>query len=260
MFAEVPKPIIGRIFIELRYFCMLCIHGGVAGVIISIFNFEAPGGPLATLPVSSTVKCVVALTSQCFFVYFVLTVMLTVSEMSGDATPVEKRSWFSAVESARSTMTFAPILAILFVTTRLHALTLTDKMGAPPRWVQDGMYLATVSLLISSWICLGSGMPQAKKDSRHYKLSKWYIATGLSKTNEETDCDGPVANKFSKWNFGIAFARCISMLLVYSGMVIVMVGLFTMIPEGANGRASMSGMHGHIVISTAHTLTKLGSS
>merc|ERR1719502_1108061 len=85
--VEVPEPTIGYMFMALRYICMVCFYGGVAGVVASIFAFQSPGGPTATLPVSPAVQCVVNLTCQFFFIYFVLTVMLTLSELTGGVVP-----------------------------------------------------------------------------------------------------------------------------------------------------------------------------
>ena len=59
-----------------------------------------------------------------------------------------------AVESAKATVQFAPMLAVLFIATRMRALQMTDNQGAPQGWVQDGMYLATWSILIQFMMCL----------------------------------------------------------------------------------------------------------
>merc|ERR1719160_2254322 len=199
---------------------MISFYGGAVGVAYSIFAFEAPAGPQATLPVSPTVQCVVNLTFQFFFVYFMMTAMLTVSEVTGGAIPMEKWTLFAAIDSTKATLAFAPMLSILFVTTRMYALLITDKKGAPQAWVQDGMYMATWSLLISFLMCL---------------------VTGLVMDKVETDEDGNVVNKFENQYVGIAVTviRYFSMLLLYGGMVMVIVGLFVMTPETANGRGSV---------------------
>ena len=36
-------------------------------------------------------------------------------------------------------MQFAPMLAVLFIATRMRALQMTDNKGSPQGWVQDGM-------------------------------------------------------------------------------------------------------------------------
>jgi len=217
---DVPSPNIGYALVALRYACMLAFYGGSVGVAYSIFVFEAPAGPEATLPVSPTVHCVVNLTCQFFFVYFMMTVLLTVSELSGGKLPLEEYRIFAALEAAKSTLAFAPMLSILFVTTRMYALLITDKKGAPQAWVQDGMYMATWSLLISFLMCL---------------------VTGLVMDEVQTDEDGNVVNKFSNQYIGIAVSvvRYLTMALLYGGIICVIYGLFVMTPETANGRGSI---------------------
>jgi len=181
--------------------------------------FESPG-LVPTLPVSAAFQCVVNLACQFFFVYLLMTVMLTVTEMTGGTIPMEKWSLFPAIEGARSTLAFAPMVSIIFVTTQLHALRITNGRGASPAWVQDGMYLATWSLQISALMCL---------------------ATGLLMPKVETDHDGKEVNKFSNRFIGIVVVaiRYMSMLLLYCGVAMVITGLFKMTPENANGRGSM---------------------
>merc|ERR1740117_2242617 len=217
---EVPNPMLGYALVALRYICMLGFYGGAIGVAYSIFTFEAPGGPNATLPVSPTVQCVVNLTCQFFFVYFMVQAMLTISELTGGAVPLEQWKLFAAIDSAKSTLAFAPMLSILFVTTRMYALLLTDKKGAPQAWVQDGMFMSTWALLISFLMCLGTGaIMEVKVD----------------------DDDGNVVNKFSNQYVGIAVTaiRYLTMVLLYGGMTMVIVGLFVMTPETANGSGSV---------------------
>jgi hypothetical protein len=223
---EVPHPMLGYCLLAARYMCMLGFYGGAMGVSLSIFTFEGPAGPDATLPVSPTVQCVVNLTCQFFFVYFMMTAMLTVSEVTGGAVPVEQWKLFAAIDSTKATLAMAPMLSILFMTTRMYALAITDKKGAPQAWVQDGMYMATWSLLISFSMCMIAGLVMDKV---------------------ETDTDGNVVNKFSNKYLGIAVTgiRYLSMFLLYGGIVTVVVGLFVMTPETANGRGSVP-VVGHV--------------
>merc|ERR1719453_1399912 len=198
---------------------MLAFYGGAIGVAYSVFVFKAPEGR-TTLPVSPTVQCVVNLTCQFFFVYFMMTCMLTVSELTGGIVPTEKWALFTAFDSSKATLAFAPMLSILFVTTRMYALLITDKKGAPQAWVQDGMYMATWSLLISFLACLCNGLVMDKV---------------------ETDEDGNVVNKFSNQYVGIAVTaiRYLSMVLLYGGIMLVVTGLFIMTPQNANGQGSV---------------------
>jgi hypothetical protein len=212
-----PDLVLGALLMVVRYLSLACFYGGVVGVIYSIYAFEAPGDASATLPVSPTVQCVVILTCQYFFIYLLMSIMLTVSELSGG----NAREWkiFTAVDAAKSTCAFAPMLSILFVTTRMYALLITDKKGAPQAWVQDGMFMATWSLLISMLMCLALGLA----------------------TDVKQDSDGNVTNKFSNdfVTIAVTAVRYLAMLLLYGGILTVIVGLFVMKPDTANGRGSV---------------------
>lgn len=216
---EVPNTNVGYALVALRFLCMFGFYGGVMGVIYSIIVFQAPGGAEATLPVSPTVQCVINLASQFFFVYAVLIVCVTVNEVSGGKVPLSSYKFYAAVQSAKATLAFAPMLAILFVTTRMYALLITDNKGAPQAWVQDGMYMATWSLLISF-------------------LS--YLITGFV-MEVDLDEDGNVINTFTNKYVAIAMTilRYFTMFLLYVGIATVIAGLFVMTPETANGSGSI---------------------
>lgn len=218
---EVPDPTMGIILIAVRYCCMLSFYGGSVVVMYAIIVFEASSGP--TVPVSPTVQCVMNLTAQFFLVYLLMTIMLTVSEVSGGKYPLETYKLFAALEASKATLAFAPMLSILFVTTRMYALLITDKKGAPQGWVQDGMYMATWAIAISFMSCL---------------------FTGLIMDDVKTDEDGNVINKFSSpaVGFGMVAVRYLSMFLLYGGILTVIYGLFVMTPETANGRGSLPGV------------------
>jgi hypothetical protein len=220
---EVPDKTVGLILIAVRYCCMLSFYGGSVVVMYAIIIFEAPAGPEHTVPVSPTVQCVMNLTAQFFLVYLLMTIMLTVSEVSGGKYPLEQYKLFAALEASKATLAFAPMLSILFVTTRMYALLITDKKGAPQGWVQDGMYMCTWALAISFMTCL---------------------FTGLIMDEVKTDEDGNVINEFTSPVAGFAMqaVRYLSMFLLYGGIATVIYGLFVMTPETANGRGSLPGV------------------
>merc|ERR550514_1418106 len=82
------------------------------------------------------------------------------------------------------------------------------------------MYMATWSLLISFVVCL---------------------ATAAVAGKVEVDEDGNVVNKFKNKGatIGINVVRYLAMVLLYGGIATVIVGLFVMTPETANGRGSV---------------------
>merc|ERR1719183_1361564 len=129
---------------------MICIYVGFTCVIWSIFTIEHPRGKQYTPPVSVTMQCVINLTVQFFFIYLVLWISITLKEFTGN----EWTLLTQTMENAKATVAFCPMLSILFVGTRMRALQMTANRGAPQGWVQDGMYLASWSVLIQFMMCL----------------------------------------------------------------------------------------------------------
>merc|ERR1719146_265601 len=130
----------------LRFIIMLTVYACTTAVVCSVFTIQHPEGKELTPPLSPTMQCVLNLVFQYFLIYLLLWIFITVEDLSSGQINLEKAK--EAIESAKSTVQFAPMLAVLFIATRMRALQLTDNKGAPLGWVQDGMYLATWSVMI----------------------------------------------------------------------------------------------------------------
>merc|ERR1719161_1242211 len=141
---KVDYPWCGAALQCIRWIVMLGVYLGFTAVIWSIFTLQHPQGAQFTPPISVTMQCVVNLTVQYFIVYFFIWVGVTVKELRG----WEWRYLSNTMENAKGTIAFCPMLAILFVGTRMRALRLTNNRGAPQGWVQDGMYCATWAILL----------------------------------------------------------------------------------------------------------------
>merc|ERR1719478_603510 len=104
---------------------------------------------------------------------------------------------------------------------------MTNQRGAPQGWAQDGMYMATWSILIQFLMVLL--IPVCT-----------YIMEGKAH-HPELDDDGNV-----KWKpegkialIVVQIIRWLGFILLYVGTICVMVGAYTMTPETANGRGSV---------------------
>merc|ERR1719194_250340 len=217
---EMENPTIGIIIMAIRWICLLALYGGFTAVIYSVFVIEHPTDVSLTPPISPAMQCVMNLTVQYFFVYLMLFVCITAQQIFGDA-PV----WDKAIaifDAGRATVMFAPMLSILFVGTRMRALQLTKATdgtipttAGPQTWVQDGMYLATWSVLIQLImailvpICTGTGKPEMDH-------------SGNVKTPEGT-------GKYA--GYAIETVRYLCLVAMYGGIVTVMVGIYLMTPE-----------------------------
>merc|ERR1719316_1527357 len=220
---EVNNKMLGTILTVMRYFVMFSVYLGISAVIWSIFVIEHPQGPQYTPPISVTMQCVINLTVQFFIIYILLWVSITIKEFTG----WEWHLLVDTMENAKGTIAFCPMLAILFVGTRMYALQLTNQKGAPQGWAQDGMYMATWSILIQFLMVLA--IPVAT-----------LIMEGKA-TQPELDDDGNV-----KWEpsgkialICVQVIRWLGFILLYGGAITVMVGAWTMTPETANGRGSV---------------------
>jgi len=200
-----------------RYVMMICIYVGFSCVIYSILTMEHPNGKVYTPPISVTMQCVINLTFQFFFVYLWIWVAITVKEFTGQ----EWTLMTQTMENAKGTVFYCPMLAILFVGTRMRALMLTDNMGAPPGWAQDGMYMATWALLIQFVMIIITP-----------------CATG---SPGQVDQDGNI-----KWEpeqpilfYAVQAIRWLAYILLYGGFIAVIVSVFTMTPATCTGRGSV---------------------
>merc|ERR1719238_1659295 len=202
---------------------MFSVYVGITAVICSIFVLEHPKGSLYTPPISVTMQCVINLTVQFFIVYLLIWLAITVKEFTG----WEWHFITNTMENAKGTIAFCPMLAILFVGTRMFALQLTNQKGAPQGWAQDGMYMATWSILIQFLMVLA--IPVCT-----------YFMEGKAH-HPELDEDGNV-----KWRpqgkialIVVQVIRWLGFILLYVGVICVMVGAYTMTPETANGRGAV---------------------
>jgi len=213
----VENKMLGTVLALGRYVMMVCIYVGVGCIIYSIFTIQHPKGPEYTIPLSPTMQCVINLTFQFFFVYIWIWAAITVKEFTG----FEWALLTQTMENCKGVVMFCPMLAILFVGTRMYALQITDNRGSPQGWVQDGMYMATWSLLIQFVMVLVTP-----------------CATGMP---AQVDEDGNI-----KWEpdnkilfYCVITIRWLGFFLLYAGIIAVITGLYTMTPETANGRGAV---------------------
>merc|ERR1719258_685189 len=126
--------LLGSILAIGRYVMMICLYVGVGMIIYSIFTIQHPKGAEYTIPISVTMQCVINLTFQFFFVYTWIWAAITIKEFTG----MEWALMTQTMENCKGAVMYCPMLAILFVGTRMRALMLTNNRGSPPGWAQDG--------------------------------------------------------------------------------------------------------------------------
>merc|ERR1719498_377652 len=214
---EVNNAGLASVLTVVRFAIMISIYVGFTCVIWSIFTIQHPQGPQYTPPISVTMQCVLNLTVQFFTVYLGLWIAQTVKDFFGYPLP----RLTELMEDAKATIAFCPMLAILFVGTRMRALMITNNKGAPQGWVQDGMYMATWAVLIQFLMVLVIGLTTA----------------GPVPLDEDGTPKWEPSNKILVW---IALGlKWVTFIFLYGGIIAVIVGLYTMTPETANGRGAV---------------------
>merc|ERR1719454_397794 len=216
---EVNNAVPGIVMTVIRFCITISIYVGFTCVIYSIFTIQHPQGPEYTPPISVTMQCVINLTVQFFTVYLGLWIAQTVKDfLSWDIPKLSQ-----LMENAKGTIAFCPMLAILFVGTRMRALMITNNKDAPQGWVQDGMYMATWAVLIQFLMCLLVG------------LGAWF-----NNQSAAVECDDDGTPKWQPGNPILVYVasalKWVTYLFLYGGIIAVIVGVYTMTPETANGR------------------------
>merc|ERR1719247_2225039 len=212
-------------FTAFRFLIMLFVYGCAVAVVCSVFTIEHPDGAEHTPALSPTMQCVLNLAFQYFLIYALLWVFLTVEDFLGQSTYLTDAK--NAINSAKSTVQFAPMLTVLFIATRMRALQMTDNKGAPQGWVQDGMYLATWSIMIQFMMCLI--MP--------FFTGHKYTPDTLDGSGDKAAKDVDLGIPIGKWV--VIFVRYAALLALMGGVATVATGVFMMTPETANGRGAI---------------------
>merc|ERR550514_636207 len=206
-----------------RFLIMLSIYSCAVAVVCSVFTIQHPDGKDKTPPLSPTMQCVLNLAFQYFLIYALLWIFITVEDFFSFKMEAAK----DAVESAKATVQFAPMLAVLFIATRMRALQMTDNKGAPQGWVQDGMYLATWSIMIQFMMCLI--MP--------FFTGHKYTPDTLDGSGDKAAKEVELGNPIGRWV--VTFVRYVALLALMGGVATVATGVFMMTPETANGRGAI---------------------
>merc|ERR1719311_37892 len=210
-------PILAGILSAARWIIMICIYVGAACVIYSVFTIQHPKGEQYTPPISVTMQCVINLTFQFFFIYLVIWICTSITEFTMYEWPLLNKT----MDNLKGTVAYCPMLAILFVATRMRALRITDNMGVPQGWAQDGMYMATWAVLFQ--FLFGLLIP---------------LCTGT-----DTPCDEDGTPTYTPANpialYVVLALKWLTYIFLYGGTITVVVGVYTMTPETANGRGAV---------------------
>merc|ERR1719375_2385895 len=167
-----------------------------------------------TMPkVSPALQCVIGLSMQYFIIYTLLAVVRTSNQFTNNAhVGVQK-----ILETACTTVTYAPMLSVLFLAVRMRAIQLTqgetEKYKMPQPWAQTAMFCCVYAVLAQVIIVLLIPILTHEAEvstDEHGNLDLSHVESG-----------GMVATILSA-------ARYIIMLALYGGFTTVIVAVFMM--------------------------------
>jgi len=205
---EVENTTLLMILNVVRYVAMLALYGGFTVVIYSVCVIKAPEGK-PTIPVSPTMQCVMNLTVQYFFVYLMLWILVTTKQFMTTSSAMLDTA-IPTFDSAKMTVMFCPMLAVLFVGTRMRALQISSNAGSPQWYCQQAMFLCTYAVLLQ--VCMVLLLP--------------FFTGGAPKMDEDGNVVQPTGN--SALVYTVLACRWIALLGLYGGVTTVICALFLM--------------------------------
>jgi hypothetical protein len=219
---------VAKVLTAFRFLIMFTLYACTMAVVCSVFTIQHPDGNELTPPLSPTMQCVLNLVFQYFVIYLLLWVYYTVEDFVGLDMSILAAAK-DAIESAKATVQFAPMLSVLFIATRMRALQMTGNKGAPQGWVQDGMYLASWAVLIQFMMCLLMPIFTGRKFTPD-------TLDGSQKTTDE-DINAMPGGKAGA--IAVTVVRYLALVALLGGVATVITGAIIMTPETANGRGSI---------------------
>jgi len=203
-----------KVLTILNWLLTVALYVSMTAVLVSVFTITAPAGN-PTPPVSTAVRVVLGLTLQFFAVYILLWGFLTAKEY-GVTWGIDRV--LRVLVAAQNTCMFCPMLSVLFVGVRMRALQLTKNLGAPQGWVQDCMQLSAWALALQLIMVV---------------LSELFALAGQVMESLKGESSTRIMATIT------TIIEYVCTLLLYGGAVGVMVGLFYMTPENANGSGNL---------------------
>merc|ERR1719181_574462 len=101
---------------------------------------------------------------QYMVIYLALAIVRTYLELTGKA----KGKVEAGLRAAAQTLTYGPMLCVLFIACRMRVEFLSDGKGEPQMWVQRCMYALTFAVLASTilvlFVPLITGKPMPLKE------------------------------------------------------------------------------------------------
>merc|ERR1719262_1388746 len=167
-----------------------------------------------TMPaVAPALQCVISLSIQYFIIYTLLAIVRTANQFTGHSMLGLQK----IMETACTTVTYAPMLSVLFLGVRMRAIQLsqgqTEKYQLPQPWVQQAMFVCTYAVLAQ--VILVLMMPVF--------TGEWDV-----KCDEDGNLDTSKMNTGGIMGTVVSVVRYIVMAALYGGFIVICYGAFVM--------------------------------
>jgi len=165
-------------------------------------------------PVSTTLWCIINLTLQYFGLYTASVIIRTlISFKFGNLVGIQQ-----ILEVGCTTVTYAPMLCVLFLGARMRAIQLsqghTEKYNLPQPWVQTSMVVATSAVIAQVVLVL---------------LVGFMSGVGNVTTDKEGNLDVSAMNEYPPLALKLlTIVRYAVMAMLYGGFTAVVFGVFLM--------------------------------
>lgn len=219
----------------VRWIAMVCLYGGFSTIIVSVLLIEDKENPEKTPELSPAMQCIIHLTIQFFAVYLALWLAISIRQWTRTENDFEAQHAQSSnapleiLEMACHTVMFCPMLCVLFLAARMRALQLTRNRGAPPGWAQDAMRLATLCVLAQLIVVLAQFCPGCGIEGHHQYEHDPLDSLGDEERIEKERKPAKICREFMRFLF---------LAGMYVGAGAVILAIFTMNAENANGTGS----------------------
>merc|ERR1719410_1986629 len=163
-------------------------------------------------PLSQTFSCLLTLEWAYFGVMIGQTLVFALEDLL-------KRSWVILQDSfvaASISLSFSPLLCVLFVGTRMRALQITQNEGDPPGWAQDSMLLCTFATCVQAICCL---------------VMPIFIGSAC-KVDDEGNPDYDLRPMIGA--YAVTVVKYCALLTLHGGIATICTAVFVMTPETAN--------------------------
>jgi hypothetical protein len=202
-----------RILHLFQYMSGLISTLAIVPIIYGVVTMEDKTGMAA--PLSTTVRMTLVLAAVYFSVHLGQAFTFFMEDMANIEYPV----WQHTFIRAGISVSFAPLLSILFVATRMRALQITQQQGAPPGWAQDCMIICVFATCVQAMCCV---------------LLPLFIGQAC-KVDDDGNPDYDLKPMVGAYT--VQVVKYIALLCLHGGVIAICVAIFVMTPETAHGEA-----------------------